>query len=141
MKKFSIKTMLAVVLVLVLVLSLVACGDKCKNGHLNENQDRKCDRCGKEIPVCETCVDADNNKKCDVCGSRVSKKDDLNSDSAKFFQNLWDSAQPIGGTAIEDGEDLAVSMDMSLALGNGGDLLADLGINIGRTQCSKNCCL
>ena len=131
MKKFSIKTMLAVVLVLVLVLSLVACGDKCKNGHLNENQDRKCDRCGKEIPVCETCVDADNNKKCDVCGSRVSKKDDLNSDSAKFFQNLWDSAQPIGGTAIEEGEDLAVSMDMSLALGNGGDILADLGINIG----------
>lgn len=132
MKKFSIKTMLAVVLVLVLVLSLVACGDKCKNGHLNENQDRKCDRCGKEIPVCGTCVDADGNKKCDVCGSRVSTGGgNLNSDSAKFFQNLWDSAQPIGGTAIEDGEDLAVSMDMSLALGNGGDILADLGINIG----------
>ncbi len=131
MKKFSIKTMLAVVLVLVLVLSLVACGDKCKNGHLNENQDRKCDRCGKEIPACGTCVDADGNNKCDVCGSRVSTGGNLNSDSAKFFQNLWDSAQPIGGTAIEEGEDLAVSMDMSLALGNGGDILADLGINIG----------
>ena len=136
MKKFSIKAVLALVLILVLALSLVACGDKCKDGHTNENQDRKCDVCGKDIDKCASCVDADSNQKCDVCGSRVVINDDDNdqpagdSDTAAFFQNLWDAAAPIGGTEIADNKDLAVSMDMSIALGNDGTL-ADLGVNIG----------
>ena len=153
MKKFSIKAMLAVVLILVLVLSLVACNDtdKCKDGHTNANQDRNCDVCGEEIAKCATCTDADNNKKCDVCGSKVSPQEctdhtDDNSDglcdncgeeignvtttSEAFFQNLWNAAAPIGGTKPAEEDDLAVEMDMSLALGNNGTL-ADLGINIG----------
>ena len=134
MKKFSIKAVLALVLILVLALSLVACGDKCKDGHTNENQDRKCDVCGKEIDKCASCVDADSNKKCDVCGSTVRPPEPdpvpNDGDAAAFFQSVWDAAQPIGGTAIEDNKDLAVSMDMSIALGNDGTL-ADLGVNIG----------
>ena len=113
MKKFSIKTLFIVLMIAVLAFSLVACD--------------------KDPVECETCVDEDGDRKCDVCGKpvRTGGGNGANSDSAKFFQNLWDTAAPIGGTAIEDGEDLAVSMDMSLALGNGGDVLADLGVNIG----------
>ncbi|MBR5174170.1 MAG: hypothetical protein IKW16_04405 [Clostridia bacterium] len=137
MKKFSIKTLLAVVLVVVLVFSLVACGDKCKDGHTNANEDRKCDVCEKDIDVCAEgqCVDANNNKKCDVCGSVIRKPDGGsqtgNSDTAAFFQGLWDAAAPIGGTEIADTKDLAVEMGMSLALSNGDDTLAELGINVG----------
>ena len=66
MKKFSIKTLLAVVLVVVLAFAMVACnGDKCKDGHTNANEDRKCDVCEKDIDVCAEGqhVDANNNKK------------------------------------------------------------------------------
>ena len=135
MKKFGIKTLLAVVLVVVLVFSLVACGDKCKDGHTNADEDRKCDVCGKDIPKCENeqHVDANSNKKCDVCGSVVKKPGSQTgtSDTAAFFQGLWDAAAPIGGTEIADTKDLAVDMGMTLSLGNGDDVLVDLGINIG----------
>ena len=133
MKKFGIKTLLAVVLVVVLAFSLVACGDKCKDGHTNANEDRKCDVCGKDIDVCAEHTDANNNKKCDICGSvvRTPGSQTGNSDTAAFFQGLWDAAAPIGGTEIADTKDLAVDMGMTLSLGNGDDVLVDLGINIG----------
>ena len=127
MKKFSIKALVAVVLILVLALALVAC-NKCTDGHTNADEDRKCDVCGEEIPVCAEHTDANGNKKCDVCGSLIRGG---SGEAAAFFQNLWDSAAPIGGTEVADTDDLAVSMDMSIALGNGGSVLADLGVNIG----------
>ena len=127
MKKFSIKALVAVVLILVLALALVAC-NKCADGHTNADEDRKCDVCGEEIPVCAEHTDANGNKKCDVCGSLIRGG---SGEAAAFFQNLWDSAAPIGGTEVADTDDLAVSMDMSIALGNGGSVLADLGVNIG----------
>ena len=159
MKKFSIKALLAVVLILVLVLSLVACGEKddpveevkCANGHTNANEDTKCDVCGETIPKCAEHTDANGNKKCDVCGARIKAEacnhvdadgngacdlcNELMEDPNKitsdvFFQNLWDAAAPIGGTPIGEDEDIAVSMDMSLSLSNEG-ILADLGMNIG----------
>ncbi|MBO7222215.1 MAG: hypothetical protein J6V37_04110, partial [Clostridia bacterium] len=123
MKKFSIKTLLAVVLVVVLVFALVACGDKCKDGHTNADEDRRCDVCEKDIPKCENeqHVDANKNKKCDVCGAVVGKTDSGSqtgeSDTAAFFQGLWDAAAPIGGTEIAKEKDLAVEMGMSLSLG------------------------
>lgn len=144
MKKFSIKALLAVVLILVLVLSLVACGekdepaDKCANGHTNANEDTKCDVCGETIAKCAEHKDANGNQKCDVCGARIKNEEhdeptpdpDPVAGSEVFFQNLWTAAAPIGGTKPETTDDLAVEMDMSLSLENEG-ILADLGVNIG----------
>ena len=65
MKKFSIKTLIVLMLVLVLCFSLVACGEKDNdnnNGgnddgntsctrHVDRNpKDGKCDKCGADMP-------------------------------------------------------------------------------------------
>ena len=128
MKKFGIKSLLAVVLILVLAFSLVACVKPCEQ-HVDEDGNKVCDTCKEEF----TCKHVDKNKdgKCDKCKAPYTAGGGNNSgDTAAFFQGLWDSAAPIGGTEITDEEDLAVEMDMSIALANGSDMLADLGVKI-----------
>ena len=128
MKKFGIKSLFAVVLILVLVFSLVACVKPCEQ-HVDENGDKVCDTC-KEAFTCKH-VDKNKDGKCDKCKAPVSDGPSKGKgDAAAFFQGLWDNAAPIGGTEIADEEDLAVEVDMSLALANGNDMLIDLGASI-----------
>jgi predicted small lipoprotein YifL len=143
MKKFSIKSLVVLMLVLVLCLSLVACGEKkpqtppdepgdeCTQ-HIDENGDKKCDECGKRF----TCrhKDSDGDGACDKCFAPMDEEPDTPGDSynaAQFFQGLWDSAAPIGQTAIDEDEDVALELGLNLAIGKGDDTLLDLGIELG----------
>ena len=147
MKKFSIKSLIVLMLVLVLCLSLVACGEKPDpeptpdNGgggttctqHIDENGDKKCDECGKRFS-CRNHKDADGDGACDSCFAPITSGGgggDTGYNAAQFFQGLWDAAAPIGQTAIDDDEDVALELGLNLAIGKGDDTLLDLGIELG----------
>lgn len=132
MKKFSIKTLIVLMLVLVLCFSLVACGDKDNNNDNGDNdggntsctrhvdrrpKDGKCDNCGA-----------------DMGGTTPDDPDDPVDDgygAAQFFQGLWDSAATIGSEEVSSKDDIALDLGLNLAIGKGGDNLLDLGIELG----------
>lgn len=132
MKKFSIKTLIVLMLVLVLCFSLVACGEKDNNNDNGDNdggntsctrhvdrrpKDGKCDNCGA-----------------DMGGTTPDDPDDPVNDgygAAQFFQGLWDSAASIGSEEISSKDDIALDLGLNLAIGKGGDNLLDLGIELG----------
>lgn len=129
MKKFSIKTLIVLMLVLVLCFSLVACGEKkdptpdpddggntsCTR-HVDRNRDGKCDKCGADM---DTQPDPPPGPQPEGYGA------------AQFFQGLWDSAATIGSEEISSKDDIALDLGLNLAIGKDGDNLLDLGIELG----------
>ena len=132
MKKFSIKTLIVLMLVLVLCFSLVACGEKDNNNDNGDNdggntsctrhvdrrpKDGKCDNCGA-----------------DMGGTTPDDPDDPVNDgygAAQFFQGLWDSAASIGSEEVSSKDDIALDLGLNLAIDKGDDNLLDLGIELG----------
>ena len=87
MRKFSVKTLLVLALVLVLVLSLALVAcNKKKNN-----------KSGGDTPT-----------------PTPTPTDSIDKDS--FFTNMWDIANDIGGEAISASDNVALSLDLSLAL-------------------------
>lgn len=149
MKKFSIKSLLVLVLVLVLCFSLVACGNKdddnnnnsgggggggttttCENHPIDEDGDGKCDDCGKATK-CKHTADKNEDGLCDKCKAPMPEPEPEKYNAAQFFQGLWDSAAPIGQTAISDTEDVALDLGLNVAIGKGDEKLLDLGVEVG----------
>ena len=149
MKKFSIKSLLVLVLVLVLCFSLVACGNKdddnndtpgggggggttttCENHPIDEDGDGKCDDCGKATK-CKHSADKNEDGLCDKCKAPMPEPEPEKYNAAQFFQGLWDSAAPIGQTAISDTEDVALDLGLNVAIGKGDEKLLDLGVEVG----------
>ena len=134
MKKFSIKTLIVLMLVLVLCFSLVACGEKDddNDGGGNGGGDTSCTRHVDRRP---------KDGKCDNCGADMGTPDDPDDPddpdqpagygAAQFFQGLWDSAATIGQEEVKSGDDIALDLGLNLAIGKGGDNLLDLGIELG----------
>ena len=129
MKKFSIKTLIVLMLVLVLCFSLVACGEKddptpdpddttCTRHVDRRPKDGKCDNCGADMGG-TTPDDPDDPDQPDGPGA------------AQFFQGLWDSAATIGSEEVSSKDDIALDLGLNLAIGKGGDNLLDLGIELG----------
>ena len=129
MKKFSIKTLIVLMLVLVLCFSLVACGEKddptpdpddttCTRHVDRRPKDGKCDNCGADMGG-TTPDDPDDPDQPDGPGA------------AQFFQGLWDSAATIGSEEISSKDDIALDLGLNLAIGKDGDNLLDLGIELG----------
>ena len=129
MKKFSIKTLIVLMLVLVLCISLVACGEKpeepdepttdqCTRHVDRRPKDGKCDNCGADMGG-TTPDDPDDPDQPDGPGA------------AQFFQGLWDSAASIGSEEISSKDDIALDLGLNLAIGKDGDNLLDLGIELG----------
>ena len=135
MKKFSIKTLIVLMLVLVLCFSLVACGEKDDNNdgggngggngggtscsrHVDRNKDGKCDKCGADMGEPDDPVDP------------VDPVDPTYG-AAEFFQGLWDSAATIGQEEVKSGDDIALDLGLNLAIGKAGENLVDLGIELG----------
>ena len=130
MKKFSIKTLIVLMLVLVLCFSLVACGEKkdptpepddntsCTRHVDRRPKDGKCDNCGADMggTTPDTPVDPDQP---------------AGYGAAQFFQGLWDSAATIGSEEISSKDDIALDLGLNLAIGKDGDTLLDLGIELG----------
>ena len=132
MKKFSIKTLIVLMLVLVLCFSLVACGDKDNNNDNGDNDGGN--------TTCTRCVDRNRDGKCDKCGADMGEPDvpddpvdpvDPTYGAAEFFQGLWDSAATIGQEEVKSGDDIALDLGLNLAIGKDGDNLLDLGIELG----------
>lgn len=129
MKKFSIKTLIVLMLVLVLCISLVACGEKkdptpdpddggntsCTR-HVDRNKDGKCDKCGADM---------------DTQPVPPPGPQPEGYGAAQFFQGLWDSAATIGSEEISSKDDIALDLGLNLAIGKDGDNLLDLGIELG----------
>ena len=131
MKKFSIKTLIVLMLVLVLCFSLVACGEKDddNDGGGNGGDDTSCTRHVDRRP---------KDGKCDNCGADMGTQPDPPSPdqpadygAAQFFQGLWDSAATIGSTEVSSKDDIALDLGLNLAIGKDGDNLLDLGIELG----------
>ena len=130
MKKFSIKTLIVLMLVLVLCFSLVACGEKkdptpepddntsCTRHVDRRPKDGKCDNCGADMggTTPDTPVDPDQP---------------AGYGAAQFFQGLWDSAATIGSEEISSKDDIALDLGLNLAIGKDGENLLDLGIELG----------
>ena len=130
MKKFSIKTLIVLMLVLVLCFSLVACGEKddptgpddgdtsCTRHVDRRPKDGKCDNCGADMggTTPDTPVDPDQP---------------AGYGAAQFFQGLWDSAATIGSEEISSKDDIALDLGLNLAIGKDGENLVDLGIELG----------
>lgn len=153
MKKFSIKTLIVLMLVLVLCFSLVACGEK-DNGNDNGGnngggnggdtsctrhvdrrpKDGKCDNCGADMGT------SGGGGGEDVGGGDVGG--DTGYGAAQFFQGLWDSAATIGKDEISSNKDIALDLGLNLAIGKAGKDLVDLGIELGivldRTNAGAN---
>ena len=134
MKKFSIKTLIVLMLVLVLCFSLVACGEKDddNDGGGNGGGDTSCSRHVDRRP---------KDGKCDNCGADMGTPDDPDDPddpdqpagygAAQFFQGLWDSAASIGSEEISSKDDIALDLGLNLAIGKDGENLLDLGIELG----------
>ena len=131
MKKFSIKTLIVLMLVLVLCFSLVACGEKDNNNDNGDNDggNTSCTRHVDRRP---------KDGKCDNCGADMGEPDPDPNDpvddgygAAQFFQGLWDSAATIGSEEISSKDDIALDLGLNLAIGKDGDNLLDLGIELG----------
>ena len=128
MKKFSIKTLIVLMLVLVLCISLVACGEKKDPTPGPDDDDTSCTRHVDRRP---------KDGKCDNCGADMGEPDppipDQPADygAAQFFQGLWDSAATIGSTEVSSKDDIALDLGLNLAIGKDGDNLLDLGIELG----------
>ena len=129
MKKFSIKTLIVLMLVLVLCFSLVACGEKddptpdpddttCTRHVDRRPKDGKCDNCGADMGG-TTPDDPDDPDQPDGPGA------------AQFFQGLWDSAASIGSEEVSSKDDIKLDLGLNLAIGKDGDNLLDLGIELG----------
>lgn len=134
MKKFSIKTLIVLMLVLVLCFSLVACGDEKDDGnggsgnggdttctrHVDRNpKDGKCDKCGADMGNGGDGGDGGNGDTPSGYGA------------AQFFQGLWDSAATIGQEEVKSGDDIAIDLGLNLAIGKDGENLVDLGVELG----------
>ena len=130
MKKFSIKTLIVLMLVLVLCFSLVACGEKpeepdepttdeCTRHVDRRPKDGKCDNCGADMGTPDDPDDPDDPDQPDSPGA------------AQFFQGLWDSAASIGSEEISSKDDIALDLGLNLAIGKDGKNLLDLGIELG----------
>ena len=127
MKKFSIKTLIVLMLVLVLCFSLVACGEK--DDPTPDPDDTTCTRHVDRRP---------KDGKCDNCGADMGTQPDppgpdqpAGYGAAQFFQGLWDSAATIGSEEVSSKDDIALDLGLNLAIGKGGDNLLDLGIELG----------
>ena len=141
MKKFSIKTLIVLMLVLVLCFSLVACGEK--KDPTPDPDDTTCTRHVDRRP---------KDGKCDNCGADMGTPDDPDDpddpdqpagySAAQFFQGLWDSAATIGKEEVKSGDDIALDLGLNLAIGKDGKNLVDLGIELGivldRTNAGAN---
>ena len=135
MKKFSIKTLIVLMLVLVLCFSLVACGEK------DDNNDGGGNGGGNGGGTsCSRHVDRNKDGKCDKCGADMGEPDDPDDPvdpvdptygAAEFFQGLWDSAATIGQEEVKSGDDIALDLGLNLAIGKAGENLVDLGIELG----------
>ena len=144
MKKFSIKTLIVLMLVLVLCFSLVACGEKdddndgggngggtsCSRHVDRRPKDGKCDNCGADMGTPDDPDDPDDPDQPAGYGA------------AQFFQDLWDSAATIGKEEVKAEDDIALDLGLNLAIGKDGDNLLDLGIELGivldRTNAGAN---
>ena len=132
MKKFSIKTLIVLMLVLVLCFSLVACGEKDNdnNGGGNDGGDTSCTRHVDRRP---------KDGKCDNCGADMGGTEPeppgpdqpAGYGAAQFFQGLWDSAATIGSEEVSSKDDIALDLGLNLAIDKGDDNLLDLGIELG----------
>ena len=130
MKKFSIKTLIVLMLVLVLCFSLVACGEK------DDNNDNGGNGGGTS---CTRHVDRNKDGKCDKCGADMGTQPEPppgpdqpeGYGAAEFFQGLWDSAATIGQEEVKSGDDIALDLGLNLAIGKAGKNLVDLGIELG----------
>ena len=128
MKKFSIKTLIVLMLVLVLCLSLVACGEKKDPTPDPDDGDTSCTRHVDRRP---------KDGKCDNCGADMGEPDPPPGPqpegygAAQFFQGLWDSAATIGSEEISSKDDIALDLGLNLAIGKDGENLLDLGIELG----------
>ena len=130
MKKFSIKTLIVLMLVLVLCFSLVACGDKKDDGNDGGNGGGT---------SCTRHVDRNKDGKCDKCGADMGTQPEPppgpdqpeGYGAAQFFQGLWDSAATIGQEEVKSGDDIALDLGLNLAIGKDGENLLDLGIELG----------
>ena len=131
MKKFSIKTLIVLMLVLVLCFSLAACGEKDDNNDNGGNgggtsctrhvdrrpKDGKCDNCGADMGG--TTPEPPGPDQPEGYGA------------AQFFQGLWDSAATIGREEVSSKDDIALDLGLNLAIGKNGKNLVDLGIELG----------
>jgi len=76
MKKRILCLLLAIFMLVGSVAVLSACGDDggktdtCANGHVNEDADGKCDKCGATIK--HSHIDENKDNKCDVCSRKMS---------------------------------------------------------------------
>ena len=135
MKKFSIKTLIVLMLVLVLCFSLVACGEKEDPTPDPDDGDTSCTRHVDRRP---------KDGKCDNCGADMGTSGGGGNDgggndgggdtgygAAQFFQGLWDSAATIGSEEISSKDDIKLDLGLNLAIGKDGDNLLDLGIELG----------
>ena len=139
MKKFSIKILIVLMLVLVLCFSLVACGEK--DDPTPDPDDTTCTRHVDRRP---------KDGKCDNCGADMGgttpeppgPDQPAGYGAAQFFQGLWDSAATIGSTEISSENDIALDLGLNLAIGKDGENLVDLGIELGivldRTNAGAN---
>ena len=102
MKKFDIKWLLILVLVIVLAFGLVACGNKGGGNETPEEEEEQ-----KQV---------DPNK----------------SDAAEFFGTLWDASKSLGSTVVNpltDKVHIGAAMDISLTSDNVAEL--DVGVKFG----------
>lgn len=128
MKKFSIKTLIVLMLVLVLCFSLVACGEKPE-----EPDEPTTDECTRHVDR------RPKDGKCDNCGADMGETppdppgpdQPADYNAAQFFQGLWDSAATIGSEEVSSKDDIALDLGLNLAIGKDGDNLLDLGIELG----------
>ena len=79
------KKLLVLILAIILAFSLVACGGKECETHLDTDGNGHCDNCGVEMEK-KPCADdahrdTDNNGKCDVCDAEVPVEDDNGNDN------------------------------------------------------------
>ena len=140
MKKFSIKTLIVLMLVLVLCFSLVACGEKkdddndgggnggdtsCTRHVDRRPKDGKCDNCGADMGTSGGGGNEGGNDGGNDGG------DDTGYGAAQFFQGLWDSAATIGSEEVSSKDDIKLDLGLNVAIGKAGKNLVDLGVELG----------
>jgi len=77
MKKRILCLILAVIMLVGMCAVFTSCGDKCADGHVDENGDRKCDVCEEAVPKSlHKHKDEDEDGKCDGCGKKMSASEE-----------------------------------------------------------------
>lgn len=106
MKKLNFRAILILLLVVVLAFALVACGDKDKDTDKGNNGG-------------DTTNNGGNNNGGNNNGGNGNTDDDDAKNIANvksYFNTLWNLTSGIGSEEVADNEDLAISLDLGIAL-------------------------